>query len=317
MLLMNSLDPSSLEPGMVAAQHAIREQLAVPRLDLRPLQGGTNDRTFLATYREQAWIVRFEAAGGLQLRRAYAAQMLARQAGVAVPEIVAARLDADELGAWQWMVEQRVQGVHFVPPAFERGERNALAFDLGRQLRALHAVAVDEFGLFPPDPWGINRPTFAAWIDREAARVAPAAELAGMRSDMVPRILEAYAMLRDGYADRPRLCHGDCATTNILVDGGRVSALIDWEWAKGGDPAANIAYWAFWQDDREALDALLGGYGAGAPGRIRARVLAYHIVTAVDLIHVYHEHGSTDDIRMCRRTLESALEAGAWAQDGL
>jgi aminoglycoside phosphotransferase (APT) family kinase protein len=120
-------------------------------------------------------------------------------------------------------------------------------------------------------------------------------------------------MLREEYPDRPRLCHGDCATTNILVDQKRIVALIDWEWARGGDPAANIAYWAFWQDDIEALDALLAGYQADEPARFRKRVLAYRVYTAIDLIHVYAEHGGPDNIRFCRQKLETALKTRPWA----
>lgn len=308
--------PGGEQAGVPAAvQHAIAARLAVPRIDLRPLTGGTNNRTFLAEHRDQSWIVRVEEPGGAQLRRARDAQELARRAGVATPRIVAAHIDGDQAEQHQWMVEERIAGVHFEPMAFEPAERNMLAFDLGRQLRRLHGVTVDQFGIMPPDPWRLNRSTFAAWLDRERSRIRGAVELAGMQPGTLPLIADVYAFLREGYRDRPRLCHGDCATTNILVDQGRIVALIDWEWAKGGDPAANIAYWDFWQDDLVALEALLAGYQADAPSRFRARVLAYRVVTAIDLIYVYEEHGGPDDIRFCREKLEEALRARLWTQD--
>jgi aminoglycoside phosphotransferase (APT) family kinase protein len=197
--------------------------------------------------------------------------------------------------------------------AYVRAERNALSFDFGRQLRKLHAVEVDAFGLMPPDPVSINQSTFAAWIDRETSRAGQAAELAGMGRDTLQQIIDIYAMLREEYHDRPRLCHGDCTATNILVNQGRVAALIDWEWARGGDPATDIAFWAFWQDDVEGIDALLAGYQAGDSAGFRRRVLAYRVYTAVDLIHVYAEDGGPDDIRFCRQKLEAAIETRSWA----
>jgi aminoglycoside phosphotransferase (APT) family kinase protein len=295
--------------------HAIAVQLAVPRIALRPLTGGTNNRTFLAAYRDRSWIVRVEAAGGVQLRRACNAQMLAQQAGVATPEIVAAHVEVDQAEQYAWMVEERIAGVHFEPMAFEPADRHALAVDLGHQLRKLHSVSVDAFGIMPPDPWDLNQRSLAAWLDRETARIGRAIGLAGMQPGTLPSIAEVYAFLRDGSVDRPRLCHGDCATTNILVNQGRVVALIDWEWAKGGDPAANIAYWAFWQDDLVALDALLAGYQAEQPSRFRARVLAYRVVTAIELISVYEEHGGPEDIRLCCGKLEAALRRCLWAKE--
>ena len=293
-------------------KHAIEMRLRVPYVELRPLTGGTNNRTFVAKHETQAWVVRLEAAGGVQLRRAYAAQMLARRAGVAVPEIVDCHLDTHHGEQYMWMIEELIPGVHFEPMAFDQPERNALAFHLGQQLRMLHSITVDAFGIMPPDPWDMMQPTFAASIEHEMTRIPRALKRAGMDLTVLPYVADVYAMLRDGYSDLPRLCHGDCATSNILVDQGRVTGLIDWEWAKGGDPASNIAYWAFWQDDSIALDALLAGYQPDEPARFRARVLAYRVVTATELILVYMEHGGPEDIRFCQTKLEDALRTRPW-----
>ncbi len=161
-------------------KHAIETRLHVPYVDLRPLTGGTNNRTFMAKHESHAWVVRLEAVGGVQLRRACAAQMLARRAGVAVPEIVAFELDADNTQQYFWMIEMLIPGVHFEPMAFDQPERNALAFHLGQQLRMLHSITVDAFGLMPPDPWDMTQPTFAAWIEHEMTRIPRALKLAGM-----------------------------------------------------------------------------------------------------------------------------------------
>src|SRR5690349_9615021 len=109
---------------------AIQERLDVPRLVLRPLNGGTNDRTFVAEYQENRWVIRVEPADGVQLRRAYTAQLLALAAGVATPQIVAAHLDVLEGEPFQWVIETYIQGDQFFPLQFEPVERNALAFDL-------------------------------------------------------------------------------------------------------------------------------------------------------------------------------------------
>ena len=73
---------------------------------------------------------------------------------------------------------------------------------------------------------------------------------------------------------------------NLLVDGGKLRAVIDWGAAGAGDPAADlIAAWAvFGPDGREAYrDALDDGDGAWD----RARGVALH--QAVMLIPYYRE----------------------------
>jgi aminoglycoside phosphotransferase (APT) family kinase protein len=46
-------------------------------------------------------------------------------------------------------------------------------------------------------------------------------------------------------ADRIALCHGDVGPGNFLHDGGRVTALLDWEFAHLGDPLDDLAWLAF------------------------------------------------------------------------
>jgi len=84
----------------------------------------------------------------------------------------------------------------------------------------------------------------------------------------------------------PAWIHADLLRPNLLVDGGKLRAVIDWGAAGAGDPAADlIAAWAvFGPDGREAYrDALDHGDGAWD----RARGVALH--QAVMLIPYYRE----------------------------
>jgi len=84
----------------------------------------------------------------------------------------------------------------------------------------------------------------------------------------------------------PAWIHAELLRPNLLVDGGKLRAVIDWGAAGAGDPAADlIAAWAvFGPDGREAYrDALDHGDGAWD----RARGVALH--QAVMLIPYYRE----------------------------
>ncbi|MGE0795721.1 MAG: phosphotransferase family protein, partial [Acidimicrobiia bacterium] len=53
------------------------------------------------------------------------------------------------------------------------------------------------------------------------------------------RVLAATLPATD---ERPSLVHGDAGAGNFMVDGGRVSAMIDWELAHVGDPHEDLAW---------------------------------------------------------------------------
>ena len=104
-----------------------------------------------------------------------------------------------------------------------------------------------------------------------------------------PRSLAAWELALAAPAwdgQTPAWIHADLLRPNLLVDGGKLSAVIDWGAAGAGDPAADlIAAWAvFGPDGREAYrDALDDGDGAWD----RARGVALH--QAVMLIPYYRE----------------------------
>jgi aminoglycoside phosphotransferase (APT) family kinase protein len=59
-----------------------------------------------------------------------------------------------------------------------------------------------------------------------------------------PIFEEAYAWVRSRAPEpvAPRLVHGDYRIGNCLIDGGRISAVIDWELAYIGDPRFDLGY---------------------------------------------------------------------------
>jgi aminoglycoside phosphotransferase (APT) family kinase protein len=114
---------------------------------------------------------------------------------------------------------------------------------------------------------------------RHALARLPALEL---ESDLSAALLEGleHPIWR---AQPHRLVHGDAGLHNLLWDG-RITALLDWEWAGWGTPLLDLAwlYWTIqWRSLPSALwQSLLTGYGAGpalangaAPGELRALAL--------------------------------------------
>jgi aminoglycoside phosphotransferase (APT) family kinase protein len=101
-------------------------------------------------------------------------------------------------------------------------------------------------------------------------------------SDLNAALLEA--LKHPIWHAQPRgLAHGDAGLHNLLWDG-RITALLDWEWAGWGTPLLDLA-WLYWTIQWRGLPAalwqrLLAGYGAGpalangsAPDELRALAL--------------------------------------------
>jgi aminoglycoside phosphotransferase (APT) family kinase protein len=113
------------------------------------------------------------------------------------------------------------------------GDTEPVLSELLAHLAALHNVPAVE----------LNLPGFARGAVDELdlwARIA--AQKLGARSDLVDL---AFELLRERFPGEPErlvLCHGDFGEGNFLVEDGRVSALLDWEFAHLGDPHDDLAW---------------------------------------------------------------------------
>jgi len=85
------------------------------------------------------------------------------------------------------------------------------------------------------------------------------------------------------------LLHGDLGNHNIISDGKKVTALIDWEDCMAGDPIFDIAYWGtFFRD--HFREQLLEGYchNAQLPGDFEIRYWLYFL--RISLSKTVHRH---------------------------
>jgi aminoglycoside phosphotransferase (APT) family kinase protein len=194
------------------------------------------------------WVVKRAAPERVRLEAA----TLARLAGSGVaPRLVAAGETT--------LITERVAGGPRGPAGWSAGDAAAL----GALLARVHRV---------PAPDG-----------HAAGAVDHGAQLAGIRADCRtgPQMtLEAaVAALPAPTAEPPVLLHGDPWSGNVVWSpAGPV--LVDWEFARAGEPAEDLAYLAAVDELPDAaLAAVLGGYGADPV--LSARVAAWRPLMAV------------------------------------
>ncbi len=172
-------------------------------------------------------------------------------AGVAVPEPLFACPDSGVIGK-PFFVMRRVSGSAAgrpitLDPALEPA-RSALAERLGRELARIQTIRPprgDLGFLAPYDGPAEQIVEFRAYLDRHP-NPRPVLEWA-------LRWAETHAPEKL----QPVLCHRDFRTGNYMLDGKKLTAILDWEFAGWGDPDEDIGWfcckgWRFGRLDREA-----------------------------------------------------------------
>jgi len=236
------------------------------------------------------WVLRTDAAASLDVSLDRTSEFrcieAAYRAGVKVAEPIAVSSDLALIGrafAIQALVAGNAQGRRIVRDPALSAFGDALAREIGRELARIHSVRPTNGTLsFLPVP--VVNPS-----RREVATMRKALDGA---SEPRPA-LEYILSWLDANAPEPRaitLVHGDFRTGNYMVDNGRLTAVLDWEFCHWGDPREDLGWfiarcWRFGNDDKVAggiakLASLLDGYNAEAEIKVAASELLYFEVLA-------------------------------------
>ena len=105
--------------------------------------------------------------------------------------------------------------------------------------------SIEGFGDFDSE----GRAPARSWREVLEATLERVADLAEARAAPLPDLepaLERYRSLIRRCPEERALVHGDFGSNNVLVDGTRISAVLDWENAMVGDPFYDVANTRFW-----------------------------------------------------------------------
>jgi aminoglycoside phosphotransferase (APT) family kinase protein len=179
-------------------------------------------------------------------------------AGVTVPEPLFACADTAVIGklffVMRWIAGSAAGRPITLDAALEPA-RPAIAERLGRELARLQWIRPprDDLAFLPP-------------YDGPAGQIGELRAYLDRRPNPRPVLEWALRWAETHLPDRlpPVLRHGDFRTGNYLLDGVRLAAILDWEFAGWGDPDEDIGWlcckgWRFGRLDRDA-----GGIAARA-----------------------------------------------------
>jgi aminoglycoside phosphotransferase (APT) family kinase protein len=215
-----------------------------------PVPGGRSKKTYLISVRDtdalppdlvmrQDYALRYE---GTKVRDEYTPLLRLAEAGLPVPRPLHLEAEVSELGP-PFILVQRMSGS--APGSYFRLQsRCPGAFrDLGVTLAKLHATEATDLG-FPlgPAPERSLERLIAQYENKWRDNAVTAS----------PVIDYAYAWARRECALDPGMSavvHGDAGPYNVLVEGDRLTAVLDWEFAHVGDPAEDLGIVRVYAED--------------------------------------------------------------------
>lgn len=133
------------------------------------------------------------------------------------------------LGAWTYLVTTLMPGTPWGDTELTAAQRIAVAQDVGRQIRGLHALRP----IGPPTDWPVSD------VEAAARRSSLPGHLIAQTPDYVARLPV------DGHV----LTHGDVTDRHVFVADGRLTGIIDW-----GDVAVADRHYEIIQVHRALFD---------------------------------------------------------------
>lgn len=189
------------------------------------------------------------------------------------------------------------------------GSDRTLAGSVARAVAAVHGIDADAFvavGVPVYDGEGLRRRCLAI-LDRGAETgVVP------------PSLLQRWeARIEDVSRWRFVACpvHGELLADRVLVDGGHVSAIVDWAGARVSDPAEDLAWLAVGADP-EALAVVVAEYAAARGGGLDPHLVDRAVLHGEMALVTWLLHGSrTRDDGIVGDAVEMLRQLAQWHEE--
>lgn len=259
---------------------------------VQPTQGNINRCLII----NDAYVLRFDVldwGGDNRYVGEKWAYDLLRESDVPVPQVLA--LDTSKrLVPYDCLILTKMPGQPVSTSSAELTPeaRHEIGYAAGQYLATMHSHTFDQFGQLYQILAGKPQPDWAAYVadffryyqGQVNALGILSAEIMARIDTMLLRMQPLFAAVRQG-----ALIHGDYHFLNLLQQEGKLSAVLDFDWAASGDPS-----WDFRIDhqiEREvpgSRDAFYAGYTSRRPlpDQHGERVACYRVGLYLDYLEM-------------------------------
>jgi aminoglycoside phosphotransferase (APT) family kinase protein len=233
--------------------------------------------------------------------------------GVPVPEIVYLKNIELEDRPLAICIENKIPGKPFneLPELFTpdmASELSDLMKQSGEILSQINSISIDGFGELDKTGKGEFESISEVLLnddcnEQEMLRVAT-------NVDLDPNvILQALEILKKGAIEyqpiKSMLVHNDYSPKHILVDQGRITGILDFEIAEGGDPIREFARWEFFYGDSYPLEPFREGYANKAifAHDFELKLHLWKVYLGIVNLHYYEDEKHPPGIKMTKEKL--------------
>lgn len=242
-----------------------------------PLVHGEESRAYRFSHRDREYVIRFNRSRGGFDKDAFV-NFSFSSAAVPIPEII-------EIGPFQkngfFCISDCAAGVTLQDLSCEQ-----LSASLIPTARVLQAIKESDIsgtaGFGPFNATGVA--PFASWRQYLRSIADPQLYDWNLVAKICPSvtmepILETVIHLSDFCPETRHLVHGDFGSNNVLIEGDRITGVIDWSEALFGDPLYDIANIFFWRTWLMCMEDLATFYERTLllDSHMRERLLCYQL----------------------------------------
>ena len=245
--------------------------------ELEALAEGEDSRAVAFTSARAGRVVLRLRRDGSGFPREVQARKLLAPVGVNVPEV----LEIGTVGDLAWCISARIEGstLQELTPSEARAVGPALVETWRAMASVRRPVETSGVGAFDDRP----APSWESFLDAQDDEVDDAAdELAALLGHELVDKARRVLAVRPADLDEGRLVHFDFGSNNVLVAGGRIVAVLDWDYPGWGDPlwdVANLHAWRAWLPCMDIHALCFDEHLAALPSyRERIRHYGTHIV---------------------------------------
>jgi aminoglycoside phosphotransferase (APT) family kinase protein len=241
-----------------------------------------------------------------------------REKGVPAPEVITLDL-SKSLAPYDYIILSKMAGEPLIDcwQDFSPQERERVGRAVGRYLAMMHECPFTGFGALknlPEDGFKSWHDDMADFLKRHGEEATANHSIDAGIVERMQAILARHRPLLEMGA-QGRLVHGDYQFENVLVQDD-VTAILDFEWARSGDPAWDFRLEDQWEEECPGSRALLyEGYTSYRPldPDHALRVRLYKLWQELDNVIFFAE--DQPDAEWYRRSVERLLALVAWFED--